>query len=89
MLKVRQVSELKLNSYPCVLVYKKTNLISLYMYHAKPFFSDLSMERDKFMSPIDAKEFGIIDLILDHPPKHGLAASPPTEKEDRSTAKSN
>ncbi|GLH06027.1 Protein of unknown function [Gryllus bimaculatus] len=30
-----------------------------------------SMERDKFMSPQDAKEFGIIDKILDHPPKHG------------------
>ncbi|KAJ4431700.1 hypothetical protein ANN_20302, partial [Periplaneta americana] len=30
-----------------------------------------SMERDKFMSPVDAKEFGIIDKILDHPPKHG------------------
>lgn len=29
------------------------------------------MERDKFMSPKDAKEFGIIDEILDHPPKYG------------------
>ncbi|XP_063977449.1 ATP-dependent Clp protease proteolytic subunit, mitochondrial [Diachasmimorpha longicaudata] len=26
-----------------------------------------SMERDKFMSPVDAKEFGIIDKILEHP----------------------
>lgn len=26
------------------------------------------MERDKFMSPSDAKEFGIIDKILEHPP---------------------
>lgn len=25
------------------------------------------MERDKFMSPTDAKEFGIIDKILEHP----------------------
>ncbi|XP_069680595.1 ATP-dependent Clp protease proteolytic subunit, mitochondrial [Periplaneta americana] len=33
-----------------------------------------SMERDKFMSPVDAKEFGIIDKILDHPPKHGEKA---------------
>ncbi|PSN45780.1 ATP-dependent Clp protease proteolytic subunit [Blattella germanica] len=32
---------------------------------------EMSMERDKFMSPLDAKEFGIIDKILDHPPKHG------------------
>lgn len=26
------------------------------------------MERDKFMSPVEAKEFGLIDLILEHPP---------------------
>lgn len=44
-----------------------------------------SMERDKFMSPQDAKEFGIIDKILDHPPKHGeknletLVSPPPPE----------
>lgn len=25
------------------------------------------MERDKFMSPVDAKEFGIIDKVLEHP----------------------
>ena len=25
------------------------------------------MERDKFMSPMDAKEFGIIDKVLEHP----------------------
>jgi len=29
-----------------------------------------SMERDKFMSPYEAKEFGLIDKILEHPPKH-------------------
>ncbi|RZF46531.1 hypothetical protein LSTR_LSTR017688 [Laodelphax striatellus] len=28
-----------------------------------------NMERDKFMSPDEAKSFGIIDSILDHPPK--------------------
>lgn len=25
------------------------------------------MERDKFMNPSEAKEFGIIDTILEHP----------------------
>lgn len=25
------------------------------------------MERDKFMNPTEAKEFGIIDKILEHP----------------------
>lgn len=34
-------------------------------------FLEMSMERDKFMCPSEAKEFGIIDKILDHPPKHG------------------
>ncbi len=28
-----------------------------------------SLERDKFLSPAEAKEFGIIDKILDHPPR--------------------
>ena len=28
-----------------------------------------SLERDKFMSPLQAKEFGLIDKILEHPPK--------------------
>lgn len=45
--------------------------------------TESSMERDKFMSPADAKEFGIIDKILDHPPKHGektTGASEATEK---------
>lgn len=30
-----------------------------------------SMERDKFMNPHESKEFGLIDKILDQPPKHG------------------
>ena len=33
------------------------------------FFVEVNMERDKFMSPTEAREFGIIDMILDHPPK--------------------
>ena len=27
-----------------------------------------AMERDKFMNPLEAKEFGILDLVLEHPP---------------------
>lgn len=37
------------------------------------------MERDKFMSPVEAKEFGIIDKILEHPPT-------PTQKQELSSA---
>merc|ERR1711988_1196111 len=32
-------------------------------------FIEQNMERDKFMSPVEAKEFGLIDKILEHPPK--------------------
>ena len=26
------------------------------------------MERDKFLTPYEAKEFGLIDVVLEHPP---------------------
>ncbi|KAE8746951.1 hypothetical protein FOCC_FOCC006371 [Frankliniella occidentalis] len=32
---------------------------------------EANMERDKFMNPLESKEFGLIDKILDQPPKHG------------------
>ncbi|KOB77622.1 ATP-dependent Clp protease proteolytic subunit [Operophtera brumata] len=31
-----------------------------------------SMERDHFMSPIEAKAFGLIDNVLEHPPSHAM-----------------
>ncbi|XP_072930103.1 ATP-dependent Clp protease proteolytic subunit [Epargyreus clarus] len=31
-----------------------------------------SMERDYFMSPTEAKAFGIIDNVLEHPPSHAM-----------------
>ncbi|KAJ8724068.1 hypothetical protein PYW07_008048 [Mythimna separata] len=31
-----------------------------------------SMERDHFMSPIEAKSFGLIDNVLEHPPSHAM-----------------
>ena len=34
-----------------------------------------NMERDKFMSPREAMEFGLIDRILEHPPKQGRTDS--------------
>ena len=30
-----------------------------------------SMERDNFMSPKEAQDFGLIDKILEHPPEVG------------------
>jgi ATP-dependent protease ClpP protease subunit len=26
------------------------------------------MERDKFMNPIEAKDFGLLDVVVEHPP---------------------
>ena len=31
--------------------------------------SEKALERDKFMSPEEAKEFGLIDRVLSHPPR--------------------
>ncbi len=44
-------------------------------------FVESNMERDKFMSPAEAKDFGLIDKILEHPPHAG-------EKEDESESSS-
>jgi len=35
-------------------------------------FLEASLERDRFMDPTEAKEFGIIDEVLVHPPKPGV-----------------
>ena len=32
------------------------------------FFSEANMERDKYLTPYDAKDFGLIDIVLEHPP---------------------
>merc|ERR1712087_896364 len=40
-----------------------------------------SLERDKFMNPTQAMEFGLIDKILEHPPKPGSSAEVNSEEE--------
>ncbi|CAH0380877.1 unnamed protein product [Bemisia tabaci] len=59
----------------------KRTINNLYVKHTGlPLESiENSMERDKFMSPVEAKEFGIIDKILEHPPT-------PTQKQELSSA---
>lgn len=47
-------------------------------------FLESNMERDKFLSPSEAKEFGIIDKILDHPPKFDAGGSIIKENESGS-----
>ncbi|KAK4871536.1 hypothetical protein RN001_015660 [Aquatica leii] len=41
---------------------------------------ELSMERDKFMSPSEAQDFGIIDKILTSPPKFDSSSAKVAEK---------
>lgn len=36
--------------------------------HSMCLFSESSMERDRFMNPHEAKDFGLIDTVLEHPP---------------------
>ena len=36
---------------------------------------ELAMERDKFMNPTEAKEFGLLDIVVEHPPLPASAAA--------------
>eukprot|EP00095_Tigriopus_kingsejongensis_P008979 maker-scaffold334_size202906-snap-gene-1.36 protein:Tk08979 transcript:maker-scaffold334_size202906-snap-gene-1.36-mRNA-1 annotation:"atp-dependent clp protease proteolytic mitochondrial" len=60
----------------------KRQLNQIYVKHTGQSldYIERSMERDKFMSPVEAKEFGLVDKILEHPPKA-------TELDDDSTPK--
>ncbi|XP_037087195.1 ATP-dependent Clp protease proteolytic subunit, mitochondrial-like [Pollicipes pollicipes] len=53
----------------------KRQINGLYVKHTKRelAFVEASMERDKFMDPTEALQFGLIDKVLEHPPKHGAA----------------
>lgn len=48
----------------------KRQINGIYVKHSKQLLSviEQTMERDKFMSPSEAKEFGLIDTVLEHPP---------------------
>jgi len=54
----------------------KRQLNMIYVKHTGQTLETIheSLERDKFMDPIQAKEFGLIDKILEHPPKPGSEA---------------
>ena len=36
----------------------------------KPFLAEEALERDNFLSPEEAKEFGLIDRVLAQPPSN-------------------
>lgn len=44
------------------------------------------MERDRYMSPVEAKDFGIIDRVLVHPPQAGQDEPELVQKEPAAPA---
>lgn len=48
----------------------KKQLTEIYVKHTKQSYESLhaKMERDNFLSPEAAKELGLIDEVLEHPP---------------------
>merc|ERR1712141_449998 len=58
----------------------KQQLNGLYVKHTGQdlSFIEKNMDRDKFMSPEEAKKFGLIDQILEHPPQGGEVIENPT-----------
>ncbi|XP_038640909.1 ATP-dependent Clp protease proteolytic subunit, mitochondrial isoform X2 [Scyliorhinus canicula] len=51
----------------------KRQINHIYAKHTKQMLSVIegAMERDRYMSPVEAQEFGIIDKVLVHPPQDG------------------
>merc|ERR1712079_69275 len=60
----------------------KRQLNEIYVKHTNKdlSFIEQNMERDKFMDPTQALEFGLIDKILEHPPKPGSSAEAQNEE---------
>ncbi|KAL1140458.1 hypothetical protein AAG570_000390 [Ranatra chinensis] len=63
-----QATDIQIQAEEIIKLRRQIN--QLYVKHTGQTYSmiDKSVERDKFMCPVAAKEFGIIDKILDHPP---------------------
>merc|ERR1712002_1230152 len=60
----------------------KKQLNMIYVKHTGQTLETIhdTLERDKFMDPTQAKEFGLIDTILEHPPKPGSEAEKKEEE---------
>lgn len=66
-----QATDIQIQAEEIIKLKKQIN--NLYVKHTKQPLEviERNMERDRFMSPIEAKEFGLIDLVLEHPPVPG------------------
>jgi ATP-dependent Clp protease protease subunit len=63
-----QASDIAIHAQEILNVRQK--LIQIYMKHTKQNFDSIgvTLERDTFMSPEDAKEFGLIDEVIETRP---------------------
>ncbi|XP_067678132.1 ATP-dependent Clp protease proteolytic subunit, mitochondrial-like [Haliotis asinina] len=63
-----QATDIQIQAEEIVKLKKQIN--RLYVKHTKQPLQVIedSMERDRFMDPYEAKEFGLIDSVLEHPP---------------------
>lgn len=52
---------------PAVIFFLGYTLYKIFLFHKNYIIIVKSTERDNFMSPMQAKEFGIIDKVLTHP----------------------
>lgn len=61
-----QVSDIEIHAQE--LLRTKRKLTDIYVKHTGKDFEDLTraMDRDKYMSPSEAKEFGLVDQIVEH-----------------------
>jgi len=80
-----QATDIQIQAEEILKLKKQLNLI--YVKHTKQEldYIEKSMERDNFMSPGEAKKFGLIDKVMEHVPKPGdedEEVSPVTEKTD-------
>uniref|UniRef100_A0A2K6USK1 ATP-dependent Clp protease proteolytic subunit n=1 Tax=Saimiri boliviensis boliviensis TaxID=39432 RepID=A0A2K6USK1_SAIBB len=60
----------------------KKQLYNIYAKHTKQSLQviESSTDRDRYMSPIKAQEFGILDKVLVHPPQDGEDEPTPVEE---------
>lgn len=69
-----QATDIQIHAEEIIKMKKQLNEIYVKHTGQNLAFIEANMERDKFMSPVEAKAFGLIDKILEHPPKEGEKA---------------
>ena len=78
-----QATDIAIQAEEIVKLKRQLNLIYVRHTGKELDFIEQNMERDKFMSPSEALDFGLVDKILEHPPKPG--EGPETEEKPTET----